>query len=123
MSLQSDNTSSGSTGAATAAKVGMTQIWKSVANTTAVQYTVPEGKYFKGYVGHNSSQTFAINGVAVHAYWNNATFGNNSYPNAAWHSIILAPGSTVAATTSSNHLYIHGCEFDIPDSGLNSTSF
>lgn len=123
MSLQSDNTSSGSTGTTAAAKVGMTQIWKSVANTTAVQYTVPDGKYFKGYVGHNSSQTFRINGVDVHAYFNNAAFSNNSYGNAAWYSIILAPGTTVAATTSSNHLYIHGCEFDIPDSGLTSTSF
>ena len=124
MSLQSDNTSSGSsTGAATAAKVGMTQIWKSVANTTAVQYTVPDGKYFKGYVGHNSSQYFRINGVDVHAYFNNAAFSNNSYGNAAWFSIILAPGTTVAAASNSNHLYIHGCEFDIPDSGLNSTSF
>lgn len=123
MSLQSDNTSSGGGGATTAAKVGMTQIWKSVANTTAVQYTVPDGKYFKGYIAHNSSQTFAINGVAVHAYFNNAGFSNNSYGNAAWFSIILAPGTTVAATTSSNHLYIHGCEFDIPDSGLTSTSF
>lgn len=122
MSLQSDNTSSGSTSTA-AAKVGMTQVWISLNNSTAIAYTVPAGKYFKGYIGHNSSQTFAINGVAVHAYFNNAAFSNQSYGNAAWYSIILAPGSTVAATTSSNQLYIHGCEFDIPDSGLTSTSF
>ena len=117
------STSFATGGASGASPIEITQVWINLSNSTAIAYTVPAGKYFKGYIGHNSSQTFAINGVAVHAYFNNAAFSNQSYGNAAWYSIILAPGSTVAATTSSNQLYIHGCEFDIPDSGLTSTSF
>ena len=108
--------------AAGAAPVGITQIWINASNTTAIQYTVPAGKYFKGFVGHNGSQSFQINGVSTHGYFNNAMFANTA-SGAGTYDIVLAPGTTVNAAASSNALYIHGCEYDLPSSGLSSTSF
>jgi len=116
------STSFATGGAAAAAPVTMTQIWINASNTTAIQYTVPAGKYFKGFVGHNSSQSFQINGISTHGYFNNAMFANTA-SGAGTYDIVLAPGTTVNAAASSNALYIHGCEYDIPTSGLSSTSF
>jgi hypothetical protein len=114
------STSFATGGAAAATPISFTQVWINLNNSTAIAYTVPAGKYFKGYIGHNSSQNFAVNGVSVHSYFNNAAFATNSY--SAWFDIILAPGSTVNATTSSNQLFIHGCEYDL-EASPGTTSF
>ena len=112
MSLQSDNTSSGSTTTA-AATITATTIWKTVPNVTSIQYTVPEGKYFKGYVGHSSSQRFKINGQYTRTYYNLGRQGNESRHSA---DHILGPGTTVQAETGSNMLMIYGIELPLPTS-------
>lgn len=114
------STSFATGGASGASPIEITQVWINLSNSTAIAYTVPAGKYFKGYIGHNSSQRFQVNGVMVHGYFNNAAFSTNSY--SAWFEIVLAPGSTVNAQSSSNELFIHGCEYALPISP-GTTSF
>ena len=110
MALQSDNTAVAGSAASTIAAV---TIWKSVPNSTAIQYTVPAGKYFKGYVGHSASQRFKINGQYTRTYYNLGRQGNESRHSA---DHILGPGTTVQAETSSNMLMIYGIELPLPTS-------
>lgn len=110
MALQSDNTA---VSGASASTITATTIWKTVPNSTAIQYTVPEGKYFKGFVGHESSQRFKINGQITKTYYNDARHGTSSRHSA---DHILGPGTTVQADTSSNELLIYGIELPLPTS-------
>jgi len=113
------STSFATGGAASAGPVAMTQIWLSSQNTTAILYTVPSGKYFKGYVGHSYNSYPKVNGVAIHSYWNNAFTDN--YASAASNEIILCAGSTVQASNNNgNWLLVLGVEYDIPTSGTTS---
>ena len=111
MALISDNQNAG--GGSAASSITATTIWKTVPNSTAIQYTVPEGKYFKGFVGHESSQRFKINGQITKTYYNDARHGTSSRHSA---DHILGPGTTVQAETSSNELLIYGIELPLPSS-------
>lgn len=114
------STSFASGGAATAGPVSMTQIWLSSQNTTAILYTVPSGKYFKGYIGHNSSYYPKVNGIVIHSYWNTAVTDTQANAGSAT-DIILCAGSTVQASSANgNYLMVLGVEYDIPTSGITS---
>ena len=110
MALQSDNTAVASAAEAT---ITATTIWKTVPNSTAIQYTVPDGRYFKGFVGHSSTQRFKINGQYTRTYYNDARAGSSGRDSG---DHILGPGTTVQAETSSNTLMIYGIELPLPTS-------
>ena len=108
-------------GAAGGGPISMTQVWIGAQSTAAIVYTVPAGKYFKGYIGHNSTVYVKVNGQQIHNYWNNAYVGSSSEANAANGEVILVAGSTVAAGYSNgNWLMVLGVEYDIPVSGTSS---
>jgi len=74
-------------------------------------YTVPEGKYFEGYIYISNSSTPGptINGEeVVHTTINQAS--TNGRP----HLFILTPGDVVAAgTNTSYYSYVLGAEYDL----------
>ena len=80
----------------------MNQIWIGSQSTSAIVYTVPSGKYFKGYIGHNSSPYVKVNGVQIHNYWNNAFLSSNE-ANAGTEEVVLVAGSPVAAGYSNGN--------------------
>lgn len=107
-------------GAAAAGPLTMNQVWLSSQNTTAILYTVPSGKYFKGYIGHNGQYYPKVNGIVIHSYWNNAITETNANAGTAT-DIILCAGTTVQASSNNgNYLMILGVEYDIPTSGISS---
>ena len=77
-------------------------------NTNKVFYTIPDGKFFIGYVGHSSnSNQIQINGVDWFAYVN-LTDSNNT----AMAEVTLYAGDTLESQ-SGGAFYVHGCLYDL----------
>lgn len=73
-------------------------------------YTVPNGRYFEGYIYINSAQggTFKINNVDVNYSRHQA--GTNGDP----HLLILMEGDSVQSNANASYyIDIHGAEYDI----------
>lgn len=76
--------------------------------TNKVFYTIPDGKFFIGYVGHSSpSNQININGKNWFAYTN--TTGTD---NTAMAEVTLYAGDTLESA-SSGVFYVHGCLYDL----------
>tara|TARA_R100001463_G_scaffold94700_2_gene149323 strand:+ start:1218 stop:1520 length:303 start_codon:yes stop_codon:yes gene_type:complete len=77
-------------------------------STNKVFYTVPDGKFFKGYVGHSStSNQIKINGKDFFTY-TNASNSNNT----GMAEVILYAGDTLSSQSGGN-FYVHGCLYDL----------
>ncbi len=73
-----------------------------------VFYTVPDGKFFIGYLSHSASGTpIKINNIDSLSHANLHT----SSSTAAYESTLYA-GDTVSSQSSGN-FFIHGCEYDL----------
>jgi len=77
-------------------------------NTNKVFYTIPDGKFFIGYVGHNNvNNQIKINGKDWFSYTNYAGDGNT-----AMAEVTLYAGDTLASQ-STGSFYVHGCLYDL----------
>jgi len=77
-------------------------------STDKIFYTIPDGKFFIGHVGHsNSNVPILINGVDSFAHMNLYTSANT----ASWE-VTLYPGDTLESQ-SSGVFYVHGCLYDL----------
>ena len=76
-------------------------------NTNKVFYTIPDGKFFIGYVGQNSSNEIKINGVNWFTYTN-----KSDNDNTAMAEVTLYAGDTLSSQ-SSGSFYVHGCLYDL----------
>jgi hypothetical protein len=77
-------------------------------NTDKVFYTIPDGKFFIGHVGHSASGTpILINGVDSFSHMNLNTNSNT----ASWE-VTLYAGDTLESQSSGSY-FVHGCLYDL----------
>ena len=78
------------------------------SSTNKVFYTIPDGKFFVGYIGHSSnSNQIKVNGKNWFAY-TNSTENNNT----AMAEVTLYAGDTLESQSGGN-FYVHGCLYDL----------
>ena len=83
-------------------------VHKSQSGGSKVFYTVPDGKFFIGYLSFsNSGAPIKVNNIDLQSHSNLHTSGNT-----AAYEITLYAGDTVKSQ-SSNMFYVHGCEYDL----------
>ena len=77
-------------------------------STNKIFYTIPDGKFFIGYIGHSSnSNEIKINGVKWWSYTNSLESNNT-----AMAEVTLYAGDTLKSASGGN-FYVHGCLYDL----------
>lgn len=78
------------------------------SNTNKVFYTIPDGKFFIGYIGHSASGSpIKVNDVDFFSHLN-----LNTSSNTGAMEVTLYAGDKLKSQSSGN-FYVHGCLYDL----------
>ena len=90
-------------------EVPVASVAVSSTSTSAI-YTVPSGRYFRGWIGGSSGQYgIKVNGATIME-----NLGNNNLPQPQGINVTLYAGTTIKANGGSSKAWIVGVEYANP---------